>query len=510
MARSTLYEEFLARQKGGSAFHEGVRVLVACSGGPDSVALLDILAHYAPTAKIKVFVCHLNHCLRGADSDEDARFVGALAKKMGLEAYIGRRDVAKLAQERHVSIETAARDARYEFFNEAAAKMRCFLVATAHTLNDNAETILQRLIEGSGPEGLSGIPGWRLLSSEGKKRYLVRPLLFASRAKIEEYLESRGLEYRVDKTNLEPIYLRNRIRLEIMPKLREINPSFEESLVRSSELVSDLIGHIGEEVDRAERRIVKSRREPVIELECYALIKTPRVVAREALKQILVGAGVGWRELKASHIESVIDLAAGKSPSSRIDLPGGIEARRSYDMIFVGPRAAFGKLEEQGLPNGEEPPSGPPQPPVEVFQKFYRAFECPGSVNLPGGLGEIAALETAPEWFRMEEFLANKGGFDEAIDGEAVEGGYAVRFPQPGDRFRPLGAPGARKLQDIFVDAKIPASERARIPIVEDMKGIIWVPGVRIVDRVKVTPQTQDFVVLTWIRESGDSGKKGR
>ena len=217
--------------------------MVACSGGPDSVALFDIMVRWSASAKIKVFACHLNHCLRGADSDGDAAFVEDLARSVGVELFTGRRDVAGLARERGVSIETAARDARYEFFIEAAGKLRCSAVVTAHTASDNAETFLQRLIEGAGVEGLGGIPHWRLLDAD-RKVHLWRPLLFAHRPEIEKYLEARGLAFRVDKSNLEPTYLRNRIRLELLPRLREFNPSIEESLTASlKRAVSDLVEH---------------------------------------------------------------------------------------------------------------------------------------------------------------------------------------------------------------------------------------------------------------------------
>lgn len=505
MTRSTLYEDFLSRAKDLWYFKNPRRVLVACSGGPDSVALLDVIVRYAPTVQARVFICHLNHCLRGADSDEDARFVGRLAKTLGVEVLLERSDVAGLAAERRISIEAAAREARYAFFVEAARRLRCSIVFTAHTKSDNAETFLQRVIEGAGIEGLSAIPPSRLLDA-GKRIYVARPLLFASRAEIEKYLASRGLEFRIDKTNLEPTYLRNRIRLEVLPKLKELNPSIEDALARAAAGFAAFEEYVSDHVMRAKDRIVAEGKGPVRAISIDELLDAKPIIAGEVVKDELILAGVEWREVKRAHVEAILALARSDNPSGRLDMPGSVSVRRQYGLIYMGravdfDRAERGEIEDNrgyaarlfaaGRDEARKRGEGA-VPPFEVV------LPVPDRVEMPDGLGWMEArLCPAAD---LEGFLARKSPYEEMIAADAIAGALKVRPPLPGDRFRPLGAPGERKLQDIFVDAKVPAAERSRMPVIEDDEGIVWVAGIRIADRVKVTPETRSAVLLAWLR----------
>ncbi len=485
MARSTLYEDFLASVKNRGVFTQGQRAMVACSGGPDSVALLDIMTRYAPSVGIKVFCCHLNHCLRGADSDEDERFVQKLAKSRSIEIFTATRDVAALARERGLSVETAAREARYEFFAEAAKKLRCSVVVTAHTASDNVETFLQRLIEGAGAEGLSGIPSWRLLDA-ARKVHLWRPLLFAYRSNIEGYCASRGLEFRTDKTNLEPTYLRNRIRLRLLPLLREFNPSIEQALARAAMTVSDLYDYVGDDVERVYRSILYQPKPPILVISIYKLLECPAVTAREAVKYVLINAGVEWRELKYSHVDAVFALAMSRKASARLDMPGDVSVRREYEFLYVGRESDFA-AKGIGLDS-----TGPDD--LKYDADWSAVLVPPGTVKIPSGLGEITVVdEGMPD---IATFAKDKTADEEIIDADAVRGVLCVRFARNGDRFRPLGAPGVRKLQDVFTDARVPAPQRRLAPVVCDDKGIIWVVGHRIADRVKITDKTTKPLAL--------------
>jgi len=473
-----------------SALTQGQRVLVACSGGPDSVALLDIMVRYAPTAGIKMFCCHLNHRLRGADSDEDERFVRELAKAMDVEIFTSRRNVAKLAEEYGLSVETAARKARYEFFAEAAKRLRCSVVITAHTASDNVETFLQRLIEGAGAEGLSGIPSWRLLDAD-RKVHLWRPLLFAYRKDIEEYCAARELGYRIDKTNLEATYLRNRIRLRLMPLLKEFNPSIEQALARAAKTVSDLYDHAGDDIDRAYRSILEQKRLPILVVSIERLLKWPAVIAREAVKYVLINAGVEWRDLKYSHVDAVFALAKSRKASGRIDVPGDVSVRREYDFLYVGREKEFealGKRLEKAEANAPEYDAG-----------WSEALPVPGFVRIAGGIGDIFASEV--EKPDLVEFSRKKSRDEEIIDADAVRGTMRVRFARAGDRIKPLGLAGERKLQDIFTDVRIPAYVRKLVPVIEDDDGLVWVTAIQIADRVRITDRTKRFIRLSLQRE---------
>jgi tRNA(Ile)-lysidine synthase len=378
--------------------------------------------------------------------------------------------VGVTAKRRKISIETAAREVRYEFFAKAARRLHCRTVATAHTLSDNAETILQRLIEGTGPEGLRGIPLVRPISKSGDVR-AIRPLLFAARDEIERYLVEHNLEARIDGTNLEPFCTRNRIRLEVIPLLKKLNPSAESAVARTGVSVGSLLEYIADDVFDAVGVIVSEWDKDRVVLDCEALNILPDGIAGASVKDILLEAGVDGRALGAKHIGAVLDLAWGDNPSGVVELPGNLEARRNYDEIVIGePRPAF----ECGA--------------------FEETLAVPGTVRLPGEMGQIEAKFV--EGVDLAKFVAEKSAFEEIIDADRVTGALVVRFPRKGDAFRPLGAPGRRKLQDIFTDTKTPRPLRESTPVVCDSAGIVWLAGYRIAERVKVTGATRRFLRL--------------
>jgi len=474
MARSALYDDFLHFVKAKRLFEPGERVLAAVSGGPDSVALLDLLVRLRDRGEVGLAACHLDHQLRGADSQADARFAAELCAERGVPCQTARRDVAALAERQGAGVEAAARRARYEFFAQAAARLSCTKVATAHTMSDNAETILQRLVEGAGPAGLSGIPLARPLAGPSAVT-VVRPLLFATRERIEEYLGERAIASRLDRTNLEPLYLRNRLRLEILPALKEINPSVEEAVSRTGESIAALMDFIEDAVREAESAIVRGGGGGERVLHVAPLCAAHPAVAGEVLRRALLDAGVDGRRLSSAHIEAIIALARAQSPSGEIALPGDLVARRQYEHVIIAPAEAKAALAGAGTPD------------------FEIALGVPGEAPLPGG----ARITARPlDEFDLAEFTRSKTPAEEVIDADAVIGGLAVRFPRGGDRFRPLGAPGVRKLQDFFTDAKVPRRARSRTPLVTDDDGIVWVAPHRIADRVKVTGATRRFIIL--------------
>ncbi len=472
MARSTLYEKFLAFVRKNRLFAPGERVLLGCSGGPDSMALLDILARCRDRGLIALSVCHLDHSLRGEDSRRDAAFVEETASKLGVAVQVARKNVRLIAHRRGLSIEAAARQARYGFFRRAARRAGAAKVATAHTQSDNAETVLQRIIEGAGPEGLRGIPLVRTLGKRNRIQ-IVRPLLFATRGEIEQYTGARRLPSRLDRTNLEPIYLRNRIRLEILPLLKELNPSIEHALSRIGKSVGALLDFAGDDVAAALDRIRRPGPAGTTTLDRTTLLSTHPALAAEVIKHVLLAAGLVGRTLSSKHIEAILSLAGGRQPSAALDLPGELSAWRDYARVVIGRRDL--------------------EPQVAAFRKSLRV---PGRITLPNGLGKMECRLL--KRFRLDKFLSTKTRNVEVIDAGKIRGALVVRPAEPGERFRGLGAPGARKLQDFFVDEKVPRARRASTPVVADASGIIYVAGMRIADRVKVTGKTRSFLRLKW------------
>lgn len=477
MGRSTLYDGFLGFVKAGGLWRRGELVLAAVSGGPDSVALLDILLRYRRRGGIDVAVCHLDHGLRGEDSRADAAFVAELGAKLGIRVEVGRKRVDLFARRRGLCIEAAARAARYEFFAKTARRLGAAKVATAHTASDNAETVLQRMIEGAGPRGLCGIPLVRRLGVRGDVE-VVRPLLFATREAIEQYVSARGLSTRLDRSNLEPIYLRNRIRLEILPLLKELNPSIEQALCRVGSAVGELLDFVKEDVAEARREVVRKGKSGGVVLDVEGLARLHAALSGEVVRGAALAAGVDGRALSASHIAGILALARGRRGSGVVELPGGLVARREYGEITIGEPA-----------EGFDPGS------------FEKPLKVPGHVVLPGEAGRIEAQIL--KRFDLTKFIAAKSDCEEVVDANAIEGRLTVRFARKGDRLTPLGAPGAKKLQDFFVDAKVARRRRYSVPLVLDEAGIIWAGGIRIADRVKVTEGTESFLRLKWSRRHG-------
>ena len=491
--RSNLYEDFLAFVRRHELFAPGERVIVAVSGGPDSSALFDILKRFSARGRIKLFACHLDHRLRGADSTADAAFVKKLAAKMRVPVTVARRDVARLARTKRLTIEAAARAARYEFFLRAAKEFNCTKVATAHTMSDNAETILQRLVEGAGPEGLSGIPVSRPLDPHGKIT-VVRPLLFAPRAKIEKYLAKRGLDSRLDKTNLEPIHFRNRIRLEILPRLKELNPSVEETISRSGANMKALVEIAAATVDDAYSHIVSASPQGVT-LDVGALLSAPDALARETTRRALACAVASSRTVTSTAVDAVYSLARGRLPSASIALAANVVATRDYGHITI---RAGGKNAPPDVsarkPSCDRATARGGRAEMGGRRVVSKYLAIPGHVTLTRGAGTVEARPL--KRLNLSEFLAAKSAAEEVIDASAIAGRLVVRFALPGERFTPLGSAGTRKLQDFFTDIKVPRTARPIVPVVADDQGIIWVCGYRIADRARVTGGTKTLVYL--------------
>ena len=376
----------------------GQHLLVGVSGGPDSVALLDVLVKLGH----RPHIAHLNHQLRGAESDADAEFVRRLASQHGLPVTIESQSVAP--------DEEACRQARLAFFERVAEATGIPTLVLAHNSDDQVETFLLRLIRGAGPTGLSGMRADRQI---GRVR-VVRPLLEVSRVEILEYLNAQGLNCREDSSNANRRFLRNRIRHELLPLLeREYNPGIRDVLRRTAEIL------------RAE-----AEDDPV------------------AAQRRTIRAWLG--EVSFEQVEAVRGLAMG----DEVSLPGGVIVYRDYD----------------GLQKGSAP--------VPVVGQW------PVSLNGDTVIAELGV-----------RFVVGEAG--ERFDADALGDGLFVRTWRDGDRFQPLGMTGEKKLQDFFVDEKVPRRQRGRVPLLCAADGrIAWVVGHRIAEPFKVTGQTRRVLAI--------------
>jgi len=305
-------------------------VLVAISGGADSVALLRGLAEIRLAGPGRLVGAHFNHRLRGAESDADEQFVVELCRGLGLSCEVGRADAGRLSATGADGLEAAAREARYAFLQAAAERLGARYVVTAHTADDQAETILHRIVRGTGLAGLAGMPRYRPL---GPAVTLLRPLLGLRRSDVTAYLAELGQPYREDATNADAIYTRNRIRLELLPQLaRQYNPQVVESLLRLGRLAGESQSVIAAQVNALLPKCVRHESPNRISIDCRAVASQPRAIVRELVVVAWRGQGWGEQSMGFDHWERLADLVQYTSPAT-LTLPGAVQATRRGDEL---------------------------------------------------------------------------------------------------------------------------------------------------------------------------------
>jgi tRNA(Ile)-lysidine synthase len=422
----------------------GTHILVAVSGGADSVALLLALHRLARNGRPALTAAHLHHGLRGREADADARFVRAVCRRLGVRCVVGRAAVRARARARGESIEMAARAARYAFLERTARRVGATQIATAHTRDDQAETVLLKLARGAGPEGLSGIAP--CTAPAGRRVGLVRPLLTVSRAEVEAFLKRLGQDWRTDASNVSRDHLRNRVRHDVLPLLEAaLNPAIRAVLARTA----DILRAENAWMDAEARRACP----PDGRLTVRGVAGLPAALRRRVLRVWLSAQGVETERIDFETVERITRLAGTVRGTRSVDLPGGRIVRRRYGYLAVAQRgtpAAFRVA--LALPGTTELP--------QVGLRVHAAV-APGIVRArgrPGATPARASLNRA------------------AVGRRRV---YA-RSWRPGDRMRPYGMEGSRKLQDIFTDARVPADRRGHIPVFECGGEIVWIPGYRV------------------------------
>jgi tRNA(Ile)-lysidine synthase len=485
----------------------GDRVVVAVSGGPDSVALAHLLLRLSREYGLTLHVAHLDHQLRGAEAAEDARFVARLAEEWGLPATVEAADVpGRLAREGG-SAEAVAREERYAFLERVAAAAGASRVALGHHVGDVAETVLMNLLRGTGPRGLGGIPPVRA------GRY-IRPLIEVDRSAILAYLEEQGLPYRVDPSNTSPAFLRNRVRHELLPYLeRRFAPDLPAILGRTAALLraeddylEEVVGRLRTELGRpdsgrARRATGQGPAEagPAVVFPCAQLAVLHPALLRRLIRQVWAELAAdkgtpgahrpeeapeafpGEGRLSFERVEAVAALVREGRTGSRVELPAGVVARRRYAELVVARRVAVG--EEAG---GWEP--------VEL--------KVPGAAFIAGtGMNvraEVREVRDAAEADRLVAEAREAGPWAAVLDLGRLEPPLVLRPRQAGDRFRPLGAPGGKKLKEVLIEAKLPAEERDRLVLLADRGGerVVWVAGLRPAEPARVDQGTKRALLL--------------
>ncbi|HEX75994.1 MAG TPA: tRNA lysidine(34) synthetase TilS [Dehalococcoidia bacterium] len=453
-------------------FSAGEKLVVAVSGGADSVCLFHILVQWQRELGVKLQVAHLNHQLRGAESDSDAKYVCDLAHHLDIPVTIEHRDVAAYRDRKGYSLEEAAREVRYSFLAEVAGATGASRVTVGHTRDDQIETILMHLLRGTGIAGLRGLQPRSLLQyGEDRERMeVVRPLLEVTRQETLDYCQRYQLRPRSDSSNTELSFLRNRVRLELLPVLRNYNPSIDKALLRLAAAAGDDVSFIEEQALWLWNKVAKEE-SSAIYLDRSKIASLPRAMQRQILRLAVARLLGSLKDIEADHLEAMVDFLA-KPAGKRLCLPQGLTLLTEYGRLVLTSAQA----------------SLCPLPPLEdVF-----------NINVPG--------KTAlPSWQVKADILKEPGDSDEDsfaanFDLDKVGKELTVRQRKPGDRFQPLGMSQIKKLQDFMVDVRIPRTWRGRVPLVCSGEQILWVVGWRIDDRVKVTEATKNILRLEFER----------
>jgi len=475
------------------------KLLVAVSGGPDSVCLLHILCKLQDELGLRLHVAHLNHQLRGAESEADAQYVAELARQLDLPATIERRDVKTYQAERRLSLEEAAREVRYTFLAQVAESIGTDRVAVGHTADDHIETILMHLIRGSGTRGLRGLlPSSRWQSPDGSSLTIIRPLLPISREETAHYCQQHQLEPRLDTSNLSLSPLRNRIRQQLLPLLRSYNPRVAEALLRTARIAADDLAFLEREAARRWDETAQEQEASIV-LDKAKLLELPPALQRHLLRTAMEKLLGTLKDVETCHIEEIME-ALNKPAGKRITLLGGLTFSIQYDKYLLGPDPAA-------------------LSPFPILEGEF-ALKIPGKTELPGwqvvasiiGRGEFerdkAQLTQPPPCStdEGERFVTLTACFDLDKVGHKL----TVRSRRPGDRFQPLGMSQPKKLNEFMIDRKIPRPWRGRIPIVCSPQHIVWVAGWQIDERVKVAETTQKVLRLEMVRSANEPPGKGR
>jgi tRNA(Ile)-lysidine synthase len=448
---------------------DGEKMVVAVSGGADSVCLLHILASLQ--LKLKLHIAHLNHQLRGADSDADAEYVADLARKLKIPATIEKRDVKGYKEKQRLSPEEAAREVRYRFLAQVAQSIGAKRAAAGHTKDDHIETILMHLIRGSGTRGMRGLQPSTLWQSGENSLIIIRPLLEISHEETEGYCRRHKITPRLDASNLSLSPLRNRVRQQLMPLLESYNPAIAEALLRTGRIADDDISFLDAVVAHFRDRVIKQEGESLV-LDKAEFGKFPpalkRYLLRAAVERLLGSA----KDVEMRHIEEMLSLA-NKPAGKRLNLPGGLVFAVEYERYLLT----------------SDPTTLSPLP--ELRGEF--PLKVPGKTSLPGWRVEAAIVE--------REEMGDEDDFTAYLDLAKSGDRLTIRARKRGDRFQPLGLSQPKKLGEFMIDAKIPQAWRGRVPLVCSGEQILWVVGWRLDERAKVGAETKRVLRLRFVAD---------
>ena len=449
------------------------KLVVAVSGGPDSTALLHSLASHRKEWDLDLHVAHLDHDFRGQEAHDDAAFVETMAKKLNLPATIEQTDSFEYQKLHSISsFEEASREVRYHFLGTVACKVGAQAVAVGHTADDQMETILMHIIRGSGLDGLQGMKEFSKWGSprDDAKLQVFRPLLSVTKIDCQSYCEDLGIPYRDDSSNTMNQFTRNKIRNTLIPLLETINPAIRNSLIRLGYISSKTNEYMRKHAVKAWDRVVTSHPNS-IHIDKTGFIKLDIAIQHILVRMIYKSLTGTLRKLDQKHVTYVVD-AINKSPGAQTSLPNGLTCvtQREYLVLTTN------------LLQSDPGPTLNSRTIVNIY----------GQTTL-NGWTITTELVGKPATFDTDPLIAY-------MDPSVLEGPVFIKNWQPGDRFRPLGMSNEKKLQDFFVDNKIPRAGRTQVPLFECRGKILWVVGYRLSEISKVRHDSKEAVKVTFAK----------
>ena len=441
-------------------FNKGDKVIVAVSGGPDSICLLHLLNQLKKQLEINLIVAHVNHCLRGVEADKDQEFVHNFCDDLKIECYSKRIDINEIAEMNNVSMESAGRDARYEYFNELKDKLKANKVALAHNANDQAETVLMRIIRGTGLEGLVGIKPVRA-------GIFVRPLINISRKEIEEYCINNNINPKIDKTNFESIYTRNKIRIDLIPYIeKNFNSDIINGLIRLGDTAKKDNDFIENYVDISYKKHCYNKQGKVI-IKSEAFNEEEAILSR-LIRRTFQEINGNLYNFEKVHVYDIINIQK-QGTGKEVTLPSGVNAINEYGDIII-------TKEEKSL---------------DI--KKYEVILNIGEENSIQHIGKTIKLKLLD--YDKKINLKEKSNIRN-FDFDKIKGSIIVRNRRNGDKFIPFGMSGTKKLKDLFIDLKVKKSERSKIPLICFGEDIAWIVGYRVSEKFKITEDTKSILQI--------------
>lgn len=431
----------------------GDHVLIGLSGGPDSVCLLFVLNKLKSPFKLKISAIYFDHGLRPEEIPEEINFCQKICDTLDLNFYTQKINVKEFAEREKINLQEAARILRYEVFDQLSLRIKANKIALGHNADDQAETVLMRLLRGAGPGGLSGIPPVR--------KKIIRPLIEMEKKEIENFLKENKIQYLLDSSNMKLEYMRNKIRHLLIPVIKEISPQATKIISKTANILREENDYINVAVTKALMRLMSRKTDQKVELFCNPLEVLNIVILRRALR-VAIDSVRDLRGIEFDHIEDIIKLIKNGKPGDRIYLPKGIRAIKGYSTIIITA-----------------------EPPQKL--STYQIHDPNREIFLKESSMILEIREIPID--KVNDY--GNGKNLTYMDAEKVKFPLIIRSRKEGDYFYPLGFGKRKKLQDFFVDEKVPRDERDLVPIIESEGKIVWIVGYRLDDRFKIDHNTK-------------------